>query len=429
MTATSCDRISVCLVAYDSLPVFDSSVRRGFGGIETESVLIARELARDDRFDVSLMVRHTHRSQVAELDGVRIITRVEPFLRIREAVSSCVTITRNWPWVRIQKFNPGLLWQIPLLAATWPFRRRDPNPFAPDPFFVATEIDVFFCFGASSLTASIASSVSGQILCLASDTDIDARIGPQSDWVNDYGESGRACYHALTGANQIIAQTTRQQRQLKERFDLDSEVVSKLFNLEDWDRRLASPPTFAYPDDWESYVIWLGRADTFHKRPLLLLELAKRLNDIRFLVILNPSDLDVEREFRANCPENVRIIERVSFDELPDVYRRAAMYVSTSSSDFEGFPNVLVQAAATSIPIVSLEVDPGFVQEQGCGTVADGDMDRLAQSVRSCWDDRSLAQEYGKRGRQYVEANHREAVFVDRVASYILNVVAEKRTH
>ena len=104
-------------------------------------------------------------------------------------------------------------------------------------------------------------------------------------------------------------------------------------------------------------------------------------------MIMNRSNPEIERQVRSQCPPNVRIVERVPFEQMPAVYRRAKAYVSTGSSDFEGFPNVFIQAAASSVPILSLEVDPGFVEATNCGYVAHGDLDRLAEVTMTLWHD------------------------------------------
>ena len=59
---SSNNRISICLIAYDALPLIDTTAGNAFGGIETEFVQVARELARVEGFDVRLVVRHERES-------------------------------------------------------------------------------------------------------------------------------------------------------------------------------------------------------------------------------------------------------------------------------------------------------------------------------------------------------------------------------
>jgi glycosyltransferase involved in cell wall biosynthesis len=107
----------------------------------------------------------------------------------------------------------------------------------------------------------------------------------------------------------------------------------------------------------------------------------------------------------AGAPPNVEIIEHMRFAALESVYAGATSFVSTSS--FEGFPNTFLQAAKFAVPILSLDVDPdGFVTRHGCGIVAAGDLDRLAEAVQAVAKNPELRARYGDAGRRYVDEFH-----------------------
>jgi glycosyltransferase involved in cell wall biosynthesis len=138
------------------------------------------------------------------------------------------------------------------------------------------------------------------------------------------------------------------------------------------------------------FVLWIGRADRHDKRPLLCLELARRCPGIPFVMIVNPRDPEIAAEVHRTRPDHVRIIERVRPAEVEGLFRGARALVNTSS--VEGFPNTFLQAGKWGAPVLSLEVDPdGILQHEGCGLVAGGDLDRLANDVRTVWSDPSTA--------------------------------------
>jgi glycosyltransferase involved in cell wall biosynthesis len=61
-------------------------------------------------------------------------------------------------------------------------------------------------------------------------------------------------------------------------------------------------------------------------------------------------------------------------------FARARVLVTTS--EVEGFPNVLIEAWKTATPVASLRIDPdGLIRQHGAGFVADDDEDALARGV------------------------------------------------
>jgi glycosyltransferase involved in cell wall biosynthesis len=115
-----------------------------------------------------------------------------------------------------------------------------------------------------------------------------------------------------------------------------------------------------------------------------LLKLARQCPEVPFLMVLNPRDDVLEREINAACPENVHMVPFVPFDLMPALFARASVFVSTSA--LEGFPNVFLQAVASGVPIGSLEVGSEFLSSSGGGECTAGDIERLANFVRRCWD-------------------------------------------
>jgi glycosyltransferase involved in cell wall biosynthesis len=164
------------------------------------------------------------------------------------------------------------------------------------------------------------------------------------------------------------------------------------------------------------HVAWVATLRQ-HKRPDLLIEIAKRSPDVRFVVCGGPTEYQTPEGY------SMRMIK--TLDELPNVDYRGRVDPGTATkviaesalllctSDEEGFPNTFTQAWSSGTPIVSLKVDPGnIIAKLGLGAVsktAEGavlDINKLLKSVEQRND-------IAARARQYISENHNEATVLD----------------
>jgi glycosyltransferase involved in cell wall biosynthesis len=101
-----------------------------------------------------------------------------------------------------------------------------------------------------------------------------------------------------------------------------------------------------------------------------------------------------------------RIFLPGSVGNIGDWYQRASMYVM--SSDFEGFPNTLVEAMAYGLPAVSFDCDTGprdIIRHDVDGfLVAPGDMDGMASALDKLMVDERLREAFAVRA---IEARER----------------------
>jgi glycosyltransferase involved in cell wall biosynthesis len=127
-------------------------------------------------------------------------------------------------------------------------------------------------------------------------------------------------------------------------------------------------------------LLWVARCQKI-KRPHLFLDLAERLPDANCEMICPREDAGLWEEVarRARSIPNVVFRESVPYAEIQERYDAARFLVSTSEA--EGFPNNMIQAAQGSAGILSLEVDPdGFIGKFGAGFCANGDFGRLVDA-------------------------------------------------
>ncbi|MEZ5950880.1 MAG: hypothetical protein R3C12_17020 [Planctomycetaceae bacterium] len=120
-----------------------------------------------------------------------------------------------------------------------------------------------------------------------------------------------------------MVQNTYQLETLKQRFGRDGLLLPNPIDLTAWEQ-LASHNLDRHRIPWSDYILWVGRAETFHKRADLAVQLARELPERNFVLVLNPRDAAVEQAIRQDLPANVHLIERAAFEEMPALFRGAS---------------------------------------------------------------------------------------------------------
>jgi glycosyltransferase involved in cell wall biosynthesis len=88
-----------------------------------------------------------------------------------------------------------------------------------------------------------------------------------------------------------------------------------------------------------------------------------------------------------------------------DLYPRAIAVVSTS--EYEGFSNVFLEAWSHGVPALSLRIDPdGVIGRLGLGEVAGGSVETLAAAVRRFVEQPEPGERAGDAGYRYVAECH-----------------------
>lgn len=402
-------RLRLCLVAFNAYPAVHPEAGGQVGGTETRAWMLARHLAKFPELEVSLAVRTTGPISSTKVEGVQIVGLRDRLYRLREAVGGYASRRSGFPWVKIHRWSPALLWQIPLLATARLLEPRPTDPRQPMSFFEQINADMFCCFGnqATAATAIASAHATGRpaVLFIGSDDDLNPGYTADSPTRNPYGDTGATCHYSLTRADAVLTQTSEQRQLLLDRFGRESTVIPNPIDLDEWETRARTPLPSDLSIEADRFVLWMGRAEKIHKRPQTLLEVARLCPSVPFVMLLNPRDPAVDAEIRQTAPPNVRIITQVPFPLMPALFQRAFACINTSA--LEGFPNAFLQAAASRVPIVSLEVAANFLQESQAGVFVGGDLPRAADTLTQWMNDTALRQSFGDAGRAYVEEHHR----------------------
>ena len=306
-----------------------------------------------------------------------------------------------------------------MLAGLRPFKQKSSCPEVVDEL-AKLQHDIVCLFGVSNVAAAAVRILKERsektFLFVRSNAGLNERFITDENFTDEYGVNGSDASYALTHADQVVTQTTHQQRILKERFGVDSRVAGNPFDMDKWNSNLHGDIELSAALD--RYVLWIGRSDRHHKRPLLFLEAARRCPNVKFLMLLNRGNSDVREEIERRCPENVTIINHISYAKMPLVFDRCEALVVTGSVEFEGLPNVVLQAAATGKPVLGLDYIPEPFEAVG-GAIVSGSVEQLAVDIQRCWNDDKFAAELGKKGQQYMSTHGNLPAYSKRIAEIL----------
>jgi glycosyltransferase involved in cell wall biosynthesis len=355
----------VCFLAPTTWPTFAGSRDIPVvGGAELQQTLIARSLvARGYR--VSMISIDYGQQDGAVVDGVRIHNMHKP--------------DEGIPVVRF--FHPRL-------TSLWGALGR-------------ADADVYYQRTAAAYTGFLAAFCKshGKRSIYAGASDVDF-IPKRQDIT--FARDVMLFEYGLRRVDSVVVQNPNQLELLRANYGRDGILIPNCF----------SAPAGARADR-RGYVLWVATVRS-QKRPELALEVARRLPELRF-VMIGGHDIGrngeeyarIIREAAAKLP-NVEFKGFVPFEEADRYFSGARVVLNTSS--YEGFPNTFLQAWSRGVPTVAF-VDTG--SRRGGQPVYDiaADVDEAAARVDRLMRDDVLWQHTSQR----VLAHHRETHSVESV--------------
>lgn len=398
--------LRVCIIAANAYPVIEPKVGGAIGGLETRLWSLAKGLSHQPDVSVTVVVSHPDAPAELTVEGVRIVNGITQVDRLRSLYRGA---TSNGRWYR---------WLSRVRAAAWllltrPFRVGYANEWtARWPALERIPVDVFIGAGVTAITARALRAAQRQsrpfALLIASDLDLAVAAPTKQESRDQFGTTAAMVQYVLTTASLIIAQTSAQADRLSRDWSCPSAIVPNPIDLRMWDQVDPTRIPDQLADCVGKLVLWIGRADRDIKRPLELINTARALPDLQFVMVLNKHEPDVMQAVLSSLPPNVKVLSTIPFSSMPALFRKARLLVSTSR--VEGMPNVFLQAAACRVPIVSLEVLKPWLEASGAGYCCEGDRGRFADTIRRLMSDSGATEveQLGHAGRRYVEQHHDE---------------------
>lgn len=395
----------ICFVMPYCYPLFNPAIKHVFGGSEARAFLFARKLA-DRGHQVSFIVMNHGQNDIEEFAGIKVYRF--PDLKSGDGWFE-TTYSRFFRSMRLisKSESPGIkeVLMLPILFLLLAFGKlmrnfREVEKRDWRSLFKGTGAEYFATFGVSDLAAEIFSTAKNIgkkcVLFTGSDYDFLDIYYEGSIERNKYGTVGALGFRAVQSADEIIVQTQNHLGLLNDRYNRAGTVVRNAIEV-------AAPTGNASFSD-RDYVLWVGKSDGI-KRPDRLIDLARLCPEIKFLAVMNKSDLKMHMEIEQAKPENVQIVDHVPFDQIQGVFQKAIALVNTS--DFEGFPNTFLQAGLAGAPVLSYFVDPdSFISAYGCGLVSGGDEKLAAEFLIKLSRNENLWRDFSRNIHSYTEKFH-----------------------
>jgi glycosyltransferase involved in cell wall biosynthesis len=329
----------VCFVAPTAWPILSRSTDIPVvGGAEVQQMFIARALVQRG-YRVSMICHDYGQPARAVVDGITVLRTHGP--------------NDGIPVVRFVHPRITAMWQALKRAGADVYYQRTCD--------VLTTLVTLFC------------KVHGKRSIYAAASDMDFVPGKEEIGL----ARDRAIYrYGLRRVDRIVVQNPGQQRECQRTYGRESALIPSCH---------VPPPDARH--DRAGYVLWVARMSP-SKRVELVLEIARRLPQHRFVVVGGPGPGDgarfeaIKRE-AAKLP-NVEILGFVPFAKVDAHFDGARLLLNTSS--FEGFPNTFLQGWARGIPTVSL-IDTGSREDGEPVTSVAKDVDDAAARVQRLMTD------------------------------------------
>jgi glycosyltransferase involved in cell wall biosynthesis len=329
------------------------------GGAETQILAIARGLAKLG-VRVSIIAIGGPDELPSDIDGVRIVTR-PPSRTNKRLVGRVIEAIRIWQ----------VLWRSP------------------------SQTVVYRCAGPELGLIALYTRFVRRRLVFSTANVVDFEI----EKLNDKRRDLLLYKLGVRLADAIVVQT-------EEQVDLCVTAFGRRPGLV---KSIAIPSaTMAEPPE---AFLWVGRLVSY-KQPLEYIALARALPEARFWMVGVPSQNDEhpmsmteEVQVAANQIPNLELLAPRPHAGVQELMSRAVASVNTA--DFEGMPNVLLEAWSLGIPALVLTHDPGgVVATYGLGGFANGSRERLVELAREQWRNRDDREELEQRCRAYLAAHH-----------------------
>ena len=244
------------------------------------------------------------------------------------------------------------------------------------------------CASALAAAAAIYAKVKGKrfIVHIASDIEVIRLRGCRKglgylDW--------KLMKYGVRKCTELVVQTNWQKEQLLETVAKPIRVIPNFHKI----------PELILQKSEVLRVLWIGNWKE-SKRPELFINLVKELKTsvpVEFVMIgdvQNRKTLEIEAKKR-----NIHVLGSISHQEVNEHLMSSHILISTSK--YEGFSNVFIQAWMREIPIISIDVDPDDIIVNNHLGYVTGTETELIRATKELIENPALRNRMGKAAREF----------------------------
>lgn len=317
--------MKICFINHDNYPVLNPGYGGNYiGGESVQQILLAKALVRMGH-EVSTIVSDLGQPDGEIIDGIKV-----------------------WKTCRQEAGLPVLRFVYPRMTSFFSaLKKADADVYYQSCAGVLTGFTAYFC----------KKNKRKYIFRVAHDTDCI----PGQELI-DYSRDRMIYKYGLKNADIISVQSEKQAALLVQHYGSDSVLINMA---------VETPEPGSQPRK-DVDVLWVNNIRPF-KRPDIMLEIARRLPDIKFRMIGGPcdgyTDLYENISLEAEKIANLEFMGFVPYHEVNQYYSRTKVFINTSDS--EGFPNSFLQSWVRGIPVISYFDPDGVIERESIGESPD----------------------------------------------------------
>jgi hypothetical protein len=169
------------------------------------------------------------------------------------------------------------------------------------------------------------------------------------------------------------------------------------------------------------FILWVSRCVDI-KRPELFLDLADSFPGEKFVMICPKFDLKLWNKIKNKSLnyKNLNFIESIAYDKINEFYKKAKVFINTSTH--EGYPNTFLQAADSKTPILSLNINPdNLLTKYKIGIECQNDFSKLKFELNKLLTDKNYYNIFSSNGIKYLKEIHDIKLNVNKFKNIINN--------
>jgi glycosyltransferase involved in cell wall biosynthesis len=223
---------------------------------------------------------------------------------------------------------------------------------------------------------------------------IVATVESQTDWQDDTvgSETKRLVEETVLRCDYLFSNSEFVKRSLEKNYGISSEVIPTGVDTDFF------TPGSGRPQNPRPRVLYVGSLRSF-KGPQVVLDAAQRYPGAEF-VIVGAGVMAQELRERAKALPNVTMRGSLGRSEVRDEYRAADIFLFPSR--WEGSPRVLMEAAASGLPVIARkDYEPESVIDGKTGFLAASDEELIA-ALAQLLSQPDLCRTFGQSGHAHI---------------------------